>query len=91
MVDTTTGIATQVRDLIPPELLAKYGGILDATSIDDRGDILVQFYNGSGIASEFILTPPGLEAPSPVPEPSILYLAAATIAGLRVRSRRRSG
>ncbi|WP_165066264.1 hypothetical protein [Paludisphaera rhizosphaerae] len=91
LVDTTTGIATQVRDLIPPELLAKYGGILDATSIDDRGDILVQIYNGSGISSEFILTPPGLAAPSPVPEPSILYLAAATIAGLTVRSRRRSG
>ncbi|OJW22025.1 MAG: hypothetical protein BGO49_14705 [Planctomycetales bacterium 71-10] len=89
--DVKTGLETPLRDLVPPELLAKYAATPYATAIDDRGDILVDFYSNYATrdADVYILTPPGLEAPTPVPEPSTFGVAAATIAGLACRARRR--
>lgn len=85
--DVKTGQDDLLRNLIPPELLAKYAmGPYEAV-IDDRGDLFVEFPTDSEARDEYILTPPGLEAP--VPEPSTLWLAAATIAGLACRARRR--
>lgn len=87
--DVKTGQDNPLRDLIPPELLAKYAmGPYEAV-IDDRGDVLVEFPTGNEARDEYILTPPGLEAPTPVPEPTTLGIAAAAIAGLACRARRR--
>ncbi|WP_337176587.1 hypothetical protein [Paludisphaera sp.] len=88
--DVATGVETAIRDLIPPELLARYGNSVYALGIDDRGDLLVHLSgaepSGGGV---LILTPPGLDAPAAVPEPSGAWLAAAAIAGLAFRARRR--
>jgi hypothetical protein len=87
--DVATGVETPIRDLIPPELLARYGNASYAMGIDDRGDLLFQFFGtGPSDGGVFILTPPGLDAPAAVPEPSVAWIAVAAIVGLGWRARR---
>ncbi|OJW09453.1 MAG: hypothetical protein BGO49_13040 [Planctomycetales bacterium 71-10] len=96
LIDAATGIATSLRDLIDPEFWGRYGR-LDVEGLTARGDILVSAIPSgdygtpdSSLAEIFILTPPGVAAPTPIPEPSLLWLAAGSIAlGLRARRRGR--
>lgn len=92
LYDVKTGVETAVRDLFRLDLLASYKGSLYTLGISDRGDLLVDLGGDPWTpAGLYLLTPPGLDSPSPVPEPSALWIAAAAIAGLAVRARRRAG
>ncbi len=97
LYDVKTRVETSIGNLIPPDLLAKYGLTRNdvpaygaTVSIDGRGDLMVDLPKGDGSGQDvYILTPPGLAAPAPVPEPSVLWIAAAAVAGLGFRARRR--
>ncbi|WP_337176347.1 hypothetical protein [Paludisphaera sp.] len=91
LFDLKTGTRTDVRDLVDPELWGRY----DRFGVDGfsaRGDILLvatprrDYTDPDSPREEFyILTPPGLEPMTPVPEPSLLWLAAGAV-GLGVRA-----
>ncbi|WP_165250690.1 hypothetical protein [Paludisphaera soli] len=92
LYDVATRTATPVDSLAPPQLLASYAAF-HPTGIDDRGDLLIRASRPrpGGAAGEwdvdaYLLTPPGLAAPSPVPEPSALWIFGGVAAALGVRA-----
>jgi hypothetical protein len=84
LVNVSTGVSTPVDQLVPPAFLQQYYGIAYGVAIDDRGDILVE--TGPGQPELFILTPPGLAAPTAAPEPSTLLIFGLISAGMGLRS-----
>jgi hypothetical protein len=93
LFDLNTGTRTDVLDLVDPELRGRYGHF-GVEGFSARGDILLVAIPWAELGLDhsgteyYILTPPGLEPMTPVPEPSLLWLAAGSI-GLGVRARRR--
>lgn len=88
LLDVTSGISSEIRrDLIPDELKDRYFSF-GVRGISATGDLLVAAYRDYGDpGDEYLLSSTAQVAA--VPEPSTLWLAAATIAGLACRARRR--
>lgn len=87
LLDLNTKIMTPVSQLVPQALLQalQANGGFHGDAIDDRGDLLVD--NGR---PAYILTPPGLAPPDPIPtatpEPSTLAFFGLIAGSLAVRS-----
>lgn len=93
LADLKTGVEANLNDLVDPKFMASFAR-LNGLGIDASGNILAEaigyYQDGSSGRSEgiYILSPPGVDPPTPVPEPSLLWLAAGAI-GLAARARRR--
>jgi PEP-CTERM motif len=86
-LDTNTILS--VNQIIAPDILSqfKYGVSFDA--LDNDGSILAStstIYGGP--QTYFLLTPPGLPAPTPTPEPSTFVVLAMGLCGLAIRRHR---
>lgn len=88
LLDVNSGTSSEIRPyLIPDELKDRYSNF-GIRGISSTGDLLVAAYRGyDDPGDEYLLSPTAQEAA--VPEPSTLCIAAATIAGLAYRARRR--
>jgi hypothetical protein len=92
LLDVNTGVTTLTTQLVPPDLLKELEG-LHGDGIDDRGDLLVDGLRTNSASWEyesFILTPPGLAAPVPAPEPSTVVVFGFLATALGLRTCRRS-
>lgn len=88
LFDPVSGLSTAVKDLVPPELTARYRAV-SVHGISSRGDLLVELWNPNSptpVFDDYILSPTTTE--TPVPEPAMLLIVAVA-AGSAVRRLRR--